>query len=364
MTLHPHPEGFWENTALAHSFRCLLSPALLHIPWPKVPRIDCFRCRRVEEHMTSCEVKCCDVVPVLANFLVGEILSHTPHPVVEDWISQHRGDPYAIWVPPEVSAYHLSARKHGRYGSPCPLLYPGQGLQGTCSVYAHRPALCVGYHCYYPNRLWQEAWACFTSTLELWQDAAARYLVTLFSFDLQKMAVFWEQEPASLWQNNQQVPAFYQACWQHWQGKEREFYVQCYRTLCELGPEQRRAICDLQRQHLMDRMAQQGQTTTSQYTALAQEFIQRDQLQLTPLPPASDIREQLQRGAVAAEDNTLSIHQQESILLWYALQLQQAQTPSWWEKLWKAKPEIREQAQIRQDSVLPQQIDEFNDVGE
>ncbi len=329
----------WGSLVLADSFRYLIAPQLLAIPIPTVPRVACQDCRRVKEETASFEVRCCDIVPVLPNFLVGEILSLQTHPVVTEWITERRGDPFAIWVPPRIAEEHRNARQDGLFGLPCPLLLSGEG---RCSIYVQRPALCVSYHCYYPDVLWQEAWACLASTLDLLQDAASRYLVTLFGLDLQKLAVLWGEEAGEIWEGKQQNIAAYQSCWQHWEGREADLYRKCYEIVQTTSPSLGWEVRDLQRQQLWDRLIANAQLSGEQESLLEREFVQRRSLQPKASHPPDWFRARLQEGTLTAEHNPFTIHQQESILLWYLQKLQESPIQQWWRTLWRQKGEVEE----------------------
>ncbi|TNE44846.1 MAG: hypothetical protein EP343_29785 [Deltaproteobacteria bacterium] len=333
----------WSELELAESFQRLLSPVLLAEPWPTVPRVDCQQCRRVEEGLATWEVRCCDVVPVLPNFLVGEILHHHEHPVVLGWLQSRRSDPFAIWVPPNEAMEHKDARVDGRYGKGCPLLVEGGGL---CSVYAQRPALCVNYHCYYPSMLWKEAWSCLGTLLELLQDAAAHFLVSLSDLDLGRLAQLWESEPPTLWEDGWQIEVLYEGCWQHWVGREAMFFRWCYEKLLSFGPKELQDVRDWHRQRCMDRLAVAGQEGTDHYRTLDEEFSHRHELQVVACEPPRELRKRLQSKVLGADEHLYSIHQMESYALWYREQLKKDENPSWW-MFWRpARQEVAEKEGI------------------
>ena len=198
-------ENFWQwgEMKLANSFKNLFASSLLEEEPLKVPPVDCENCRCVLEKRTTWKVRCCDIVPRLANFLIGEILSNHQHDIIEKWIEDKRGDPYFIQIPPSLAKKYINARQDGHFGLPCPLLIK-EG--GACSLYHFRPPLCIGYHCYYPNSLLFEAWSCLTSTLELLQDTATRYLVSKSELNLTTMANIWDSANSELdlWENEKQ----------------------------------------------------------------------------------------------------------------------------------------------------------------
>lgn len=320
----------WGEIEIADSFRYVLSPHLLELPLSAVPKIDCNNCRRVEEKTAIYGVFCCDVTPSLANFLVGEILTHGGNSVIDEWIEQCRGNPFGLWVPPLEAEKHRFARREGQYGQPCPLLTP---IRGHCAIYARRPPLCIGYHCYYPNRMWRETWSCLVSTLDLLQDATSRYLVFQADFDFKWMADWWDREIEEIWQDNSYKPDCYAAYWQKWQSREQEFYRRCYETMRSGDAKLFADIRDHHRQHLSDRLDLQPAVDREQLDYLAWEYTNRHKLHLAPIEPSKSQRQRFVRGAICAEENTLSIHQQESILWWYLKQLTERSAKPWWHRL-------------------------------
>lgn len=315
----------WGDVVLARSYLALLSPALRRRPLPSVPRVDCDDCRRVKEGTASFSVRCCDVLPRLSNFLVGEILTAGGHPRVEQWLLGRRGDPYFVQVPPTLAKAHLEARFGGKFGLPCPLLVPDQG---RCSIYTMRPPLCIGYHCYYPNPFWLGLWSCLTSTLELLQDTATRYLVAQAGFSLGEMASVWRDfaDEKELWEGESQHEKAYKAFWQHWQGREEEFYRDCYAKVREGGASLREALSALHREFLIERLARESRLDASRERELREERYTEEHL--TPLAPPKALRLQYQKSYVAAEENELTHLEQQRILLWY---LERLDEPTFWD---------------------------------
>lgn len=317
----------WGGSTLADCFRHLLSEPLQTRPLRAVPQVDCQSCRRVKEGTAKDAVRCCDIAPAIPNFLVGEILHRHGHPVVLRWIEERRSDPYGIMVPPGVAQKHLSARTSGHFGLPCELLVPGEG---RCSIYASRPALCVGYHCYYPSRLWQEAWACLGSLLSVLQEATARYLVTCFDFDLMATASAWDafgERP--LWNGVKQDLSLYQATWQHWCGREELFFRACYRHLVEHPKETSRGVRGLQRLQLMESFADAGRLTKEREDRCEREA---SGVECCPVKPPDALRARLQRGVIPVDENERTIAELESHLLWYQ---QAVASKSWLSWLWE-----------------------------
>lgn len=323
----------WGEIWLGESFGRLLSSTLLACDVPKIPRVDCGSCRRVHEGNAKNDVRCCDIVPRLPNFLVGEILTSNPHPVILEWIAQRRCDPFYFLPPPQMESRYLQARKDGHFGLPCPLLEPGQG---RCSVYLHRPAVCVSYYCYVPDMLWREAWVCLHSTLNLLQHAVAKALVQRAGFSMKEMAHVWNQAPKEqdLWEGDSQKVEAYQSFWQHHLGREAEFYRWCFAQVCEDASSLRREATSWHRLSLWSRLFQAGMLDHARETQLMKEA---EEEQIHPTAPPTSLRQSLQKGAIEADALDFTLVEMEGFLLWY---LQQIEEPSLW-KWWKRRQEQR-----------------------
>lgn len=331
----------WGAVWLADGFFSLLHQQLTtEAEVPSVPRVNCGSCRRVEEGAALASIKCCDVTPRLPNFLVGEICAQAPHPVVTKWIEERRGDPYGFYIPPAVARAHLEARQEGRYGLACPLLVPGGG---RCSIYMMRPALCVGYHCYYPDVMWQEAFSCLTSTLDLLQDAGARALVMSFPFDWERsasaLASFHDE--ADIWVGASQREEVYSSLWQDWQGKELAFYINCYEKVQASPLLLREQMLSLQRQQLASRL-QSASLPPAEIIRLERKLLDESDAsgELRPIQPTERERLRYRQSAIPADQNIHSILQQEGQLLWY---LQRLKVPRLWGRLRSLMSTEREQ---------------------
>lgn len=315
----------WGGLVIADSYRYLLAPELLRISIPVVPKVDCSNCRKVSEGTASWEIRCCDITPHLPNFLVGEILESGGHPTMEGWFSS-RADPFYLLSPPELVRKHLAARTDGSFGLPCQLLLEGQG---RCSLYARRPALCIGYHCYYPDILWREGFSCLTSTLDLWQNVASRYLVSSSSLCLQTIASIWKtaRHDDDLWEEETQKPWIRKALWQGWEGKEAAFYRDTYLRLRSKLPEDRLLIHHFYSEQLLRRLEDRGLKTAQREKEILGEI---PEAPLQSIAPSQAIRDAYQKGFIAAEENLATLREQESFLLWY---LDQLQPTGLWKKL-------------------------------
>jgi Fe-S-cluster containining protein len=321
-------QQFWQQLGFARLLEKLLPEEFQSYPAPSIVTIDCFQCRKVIEELSTPQVKCCDIVPKLRNFQAGAILAQNKHPVLLRWLSEKRADPYAIHIPPVLAQQYTDARQDGKAGLPCPLLKEEE--EAFCSIYANRPAMCIGYHCVYPNALQREFWSCLQHTLELWQDAVSRTLVWTSDLDRQKTAQFWEEWEGSIWQKNQQQPAAYTAFWQHWEGRELEFFLDCAQRLQGWDTKDCTLLRELQGQQILARGHEFSRATPDDLWKGMEEGIKASR-------PPSSLRERYRDGEVPYADETHHfLHEQESWLLWYLEELEQERQPRWWKKfsLW------------------------------
>ena len=321
---------------IAKSYLQLLHPIEPDGAFPKVPEVDCDNCRRVKEGTASLDVRCCDVIPRFPNFLIGEILEteqtlEQGPKLIREWIAQHRGDPFYMQVPPTLSKQHREARKDGHFGLPCPFLIP---KQGRCSIYQMRPVLCFTYHCYYPNGLWKEAWACMQATLELQQYTASHYLVAQSDLNMKTLSAFWSQEEQEdIWEHHSHLPEVYEALWQHKQGQEEQYYRECYQRFCSFSEKD---FVDMRKQQtifLMERLSASEKLSKKKERELMADYHATEAPK--PRQPTTGQRRQYRKSYLPAEENELTLRQQESILMWY---LQELNAPTLWEriaKLWR-----------------------------
>ena len=316
--------------AISTSHKKLLAPILPELSFPSVPKIDCANCIRVQEGNALPEMKCCDIIPHFPNFLVGEILDTEPlhsqgSKVIFSWLKRGWATPYYLRIPPEVLQEHYEARMGRQFGMSCPLVIPGEG---ECSVYSTRPGLCVTHYCYFPNALWKEAWGCFHWVLETLQDAACRFLVTQMDLELEGLDRYWGsvEDESELWDGDCQKEKVLAASWQHWRGREVEFYRGCYRWLRDMGPDQLKELFIWQAEQLQKRIVsgveEPLETSEGQEKTFALPFVAEK--------PSPSIRKQYRLSRPYAEKITLTLQEQGSHLLWY---LDEVQAPGLFERI-------------------------------
>jgi len=286
---------------LASCWRPLLHARVLELDFPPLPDIVCDDCRMVRFGMFAADTKCCDYVPPIPNFLAGEILSESQTDGsperVEDWVAAGRGDPLFVNTPPRLVDSHRARRQ------PCPLL----DADTRCTIYEHRPYLCVGYNCAYPRDSYVTGlWNCLSSLLALHSAVAAQYLLAEMGIDGERYTKAWEQagpEPelwteqdglrdellTELWQGQGDPAAFYRRCFE---------YVMAHADIRARVEESRRA-----------QLVRRGRRDEAELGALA--------IDPEPREPPATARGVFENRIMVFGEHTWTVCEHESFLLWY-----------------------------------------------
>jgi Fe-S-cluster containining protein len=286
---------------LAACWRPLLHPRIAALEFPALPDIHCDDCRMVRHGMFAADTRCCDYVPPLPNFLAGEILSEGQadgsRDRVETWVAQGRGDPLFVNTPPRLAASHRERRQ------PCPLL----DADTRCTIYEHRPYLCVGYNCIYPrDPKVVGLWNSLSSLLALHSAVTAQFLIAELGIDGARYTDAWdaagpEQEQwtgedglrpdllSELWQGETDPAGFYRRCFE---------YVVTYADIRARVEAFRRA-----------QLVRRGLRSAEEITAIS--------LEPEPLEPPRAARTVLENRIMVFAEHHWTVVEHESFLLWY-----------------------------------------------
>ncbi|MBI2567706.1 MAG: hypothetical protein HYV63_11805 [Candidatus Schekmanbacteria bacterium] len=250
--------GFFLGTIrLAAVWEPLLHPLVRRLTTPTIAEINCDDCLMVKAGIYPLRAKCCNYVPDFPNFLAGEILSHGPsspgHETVADWVEQGRGDPLFVYAPPRLTRkYRQAADRGSRQALGCPLLDDN----GRCSVYDHRPYLCVGHHCVYPGPSEVRAFfGCLASLLALHTALVAQYLLIAQGIDPDSFSDAWSQvvDDRSVWSVHDQLdPGFSRALWQG-RADHAAYYRGCFEWIMQRRESVRGLIAEYRRNQLLRR---------------------------------------------------------------------------------------------------------------
>tara|TARA_B100000609_G_scaffold199678_1_gene206315 strand:- start:2225 stop:3232 length:1008 start_codon:yes stop_codon:yes gene_type:complete len=307
------PPKTWSDVVIAKSYKNLLHPQILQAEMVSVPALDCDDCRWVKEGRTLPGMRCCSVTPPFPNFLVGEWLTQGGHDVLDMWLSQRRGDPYGISVPPAVRHKHEEARQDGGLGLPCSLV---DGKTGRCTVYTVRPAICMGFHCLYPHVLWREWWGCFYALLELWQETAVLFIMASYASEglAERMT---KLDRGDCWTQTGYNEESYSHLWGEWLGHERHFYRGCFSVIEDIDDVTRELLLLFQQELLLGLLDEAGVLDAQRRELL--EAI--PSLELEPCPPPEEVRGVYRSGRFVYTDNRHTLTEHASFWLWYHQQI-------------------------------------------
>lgn len=301
-----------EQVGLGPTWQALLHPIIRSLQVPKLPGIDCNKCRMVQEGGFHPFARCCNIYPEFPNFLAGEVLEHGQREgssaTVEGWITGGRSGPAYVHKPPSMhDKYNNENYENVRDIPPCPLLDEA----GHCTVYAQRPHTCIEYNCVYP--LYPEIiafWHAFHSLLGLHSYVTSRYLLQALSMDVDAYKDAWNSNTnEAIWGDGLTMsPDFHS---QLWQGNEPvSFYKSCHHYVIENQETIRNEVEEFRRQQLLEK-AQQEQNEARQ------EVLQSMSYDLGYFEPPLELWEQVSVGKhIAPEDNPWTLTEYEGYLLW------------------------------------------------
>lgn len=302
--------GFWLGPIrLASCWQPLLHPKVRSLRFSPLPDVVCDDCRMVASGFFEPSIKCCDYVPPIPNFLAGEILTDGQlggsRETVRQWTGAGRADPLFLNVPPRLIALHRTKRL------PCPLLDEAVG----CTIYDHRPYLCVGYNCTFPPNPHVKAfWNCLSSLLALHSAITAQFLVGALGLDRLRYTEAWERAgaEATVWTDQDAIePSLIAELWQGESDPER-FYRRCYQHIVDHAESIREQVDGYRREQLIRRLGELAALTPER----EQEIVSQS---LDPIPrqPPGDADTAFSSRLVVFAEHRWTLVEHESYLLWY-----------------------------------------------
>ncbi len=186
------------------------------------------------------ETKCCTFVPRVPNYFAGAVFSDPETMIGRDLlkkrISLQRGIfPQGIYPDKKYRLLYEFGRKHG-FGRSSLLKCPYY-LQGefNCSLWKYRESICATWFCKYlggeaGKAFWDEMRDLFKLVQEKLTEHAIREL------GLSVIPPFGEDEQLT-YEDLEELPMHpeeYRQRWQHWEGREEEFYTRCYEIINKL----------------------------------------------------------------------------------------------------------------------------------
>jgi Fe-S-cluster containining protein len=297
----------------------LFHPSIKALDFPPIVEIDCNNCRMARAGIFPDAIKCCSRTPLMVNFLMGSLLERGEEghglTILRQWIEQRQSDPLSSLRSPAVE------HRETAYGLPiaaCPMLEGGR-----CSIYLHRPYLCMGFHCYFPNPMLYGFWNSLSSLIALTSICASQYIALQVGLDAKNYRGTWADylDEEAAWPDGQQLsPALHQRLWDGL-GEPIEFYKLCYHYILD----HRATICDeieaFRRQQLLRLLS-----TEDRLSAELQLALQQAPTDPAPLAPSDQEKERYLRDLILGPDkHRWSFRELEGHVLWFYNQAYPAQ---------------------------------------
>jgi hypothetical protein len=296
---------------LADSWRAFLHPRVQALDLPVVPSIDCADCRMVRLGVLPARAKCCTYVPELPSFLVGEILAHESGlggERVRAWVARSRGDPLFLYASPAERQRHRDAAQvSSSQALPCPLLEDGR-----CTIYEHRPYLCMGYHCAWPDGpALRSVWNALASLLALHSAIGAQFLMEALGLDREKLIASWERvsDENSVWTAEEQLTP--EMATELWQGRDAaDYYRACHDYVRAHAHDLRDQLDQFRRQQLLRLLYDRGLLSPER-----SRDIETQSNVPAPVEPPVAVRAAFNSGIVVFAHHRWTVTEHESYLL-------------------------------------------------
>jgi hypothetical protein len=226
---------------------------------------DCAMCAKPgqdgpDDYFFDPDIKCCSIVPDLSNFLVGGILSGNgdDHAALKGVESVERRisegiavTPLGLFKPPVFKLIYDNIDK--AFGQSLTLRCPHYVEDtGQCGIWHHRGSVCATWFCKHVRG---------TVGRNFWRTSLER-LLGLLEKDLAKWCVLkvglgvealeellgpYKDAQSGLLSrdhlDNRSDPACQRRIWGEWYGRERDFFIQCARSVEPLSWRQALEIC-------------------------------------------------------------------------------------------------------------------------
>lgn len=297
---------------LAACWEPMIHAKIRALPFPPVEGVDCSNCRMVHARIFPRHVKCCSRTPEFPNFLVGSLLENGPESegsrLVTEWVKGTRNTPLFVPVPPSQRRYEAQLHSFEEWPV-CPMY-----KDGMCTVYEHRPFICMGYHCFFPAPPELYAfWNSLSTLLALITANASQYLAIQIGMDRQKFREAWQsvQSEDEVWDGEQLTPTFHKLLWQELDPET--FYKACYHYILDHADTIREELDQFRRAQLLRQLAEEPEPD-----AARKKQIETQPTEPHPLAPDATSHELFMKELVVNfAKNTWTFHELESHILWY-----------------------------------------------
>lgn len=225
-------------------------------PLPEEPHATCSACAMAQPVGQAAtanamwydpHVKCCSYMPVLPNFLVGQILSDTSESgAVGRETVRHRLTGASLVTPLGIGSFrdYAGIYKHASqlFGKnealTCPHFIDASG--GSCAIWRHRNSVCITFFCKLKRGAVSKAfWDALQELLGLVERNVALWCARELGLDARMLhhAVTRHATTVPTWVGEEPD------CWGPWTGREELFYQEsaelarnlCWRSIVDLG---------------------------------------------------------------------------------------------------------------------------------
>jgi Fe-S-cluster containining protein len=212
------------------------------------------------------DAKCCTFHPRLPNYLVGALLADERPALaegrrrIEEKLAARVGlTPQ--WLRPPGKHRLLYDNVRHAFGRSLLLLCPFfERSEGTCTIWAHREAVCSTFFCrHVAGADGQRFWMALKSYLALCEQQLSRWALLELA-----PAFVLEADPAAdgpggplsaeELEDRAPTPAAYAALWRDWAGRERALYLACFERVRALDAATFEAILGLDGRVALERL--------------------------------------------------------------------------------------------------------------
>lgn len=245
---------------LPELYRNLLPP-LFTTPAPAEVFSTCANCCMTAatippERRFSAGTKCCTYHPWLPNYMVGAILVSEPPASegrrrIERTLQNRQGVfPSGVHAPRLYHALYDRGQQRA-FGKSSTLLCPFFNTSGgTCTIWKYRDAVCSTYFC---KTMTGKAGVAFWQSMNAYLTQVQRQLSThcLFQLHAERAVEIIGRTLSTDYMHGPLLPddldgavsdTDYSRAWTAWEGREADFFSECYRTVAGLSGAQFEAI--------------------------------------------------------------------------------------------------------------------------
>jgi Fe-S-cluster containining protein len=194
------------------------------------------------------KIKCCTRYPTLANYLVGAILSGSgkdcehAKALIHSMIERKAGvTPLGIGPPKKIAMLHFQAPhppiERQLEELICPFFYPAKGL---CGIYNYRNSECATFFCKSVKaKTGENFWQTLNEYLKDMESLIAQFAAWRQNFSARVIRAMLAEH------QRKEVPTEdfrlevdddnYQSMWEHFAGKEIQYFIQCYEVVNAIG---------------------------------------------------------------------------------------------------------------------------------